>query len=320
LYILIAEPQAWDKLFPVESTLLVALDGSRNAEKVLPYVEPVLRKHRMKALLLQVLPSGGEGPEAAGQAYLREISARLAKHRVQSEGEIVRGDPAVAIVRVAEKIQAGLVAFTSHGQGGLSQWVFGSVAQKILRGCSRPLLVVRALETPYPKVKKIVVPLDGAVGSEAILPHAAALARAYASPVELLHVASESGVEADDSKLRSWVAKEKKRMDARFAEIEKSTRGVKFTRVCVEGDPATVIVDRDGEPRPHRDQPLDLRERLREGPAGGEVPRVDRPPHQLKTAPAERFRPSRPARSLRRPGPSRGSRRAPASAASSSSR
>jgi hypothetical protein len=34
----------------------------------------------MKALLLQVLPPGEHGPEAAGQAYLREISARLAKH------------------------------------------------------------------------------------------------------------------------------------------------------------------------------------------------------------------------------------------------
>ena len=139
---------------PVESTLLVALDGSRNAETVLPYVEPVLRRHKMKALLLQVLPPGAHAPEAAAQAYLREISARLAKHKVKSEAEVVHGDPAVAIVRVAEKIKAGLVAFTSHGQGGLSQWVFGSVAQKILRGCSRPLLVVRALEESILTLKR----------------------------------------------------------------------------------------------------------------------------------------------------------------------
>lgn len=234
---------------PVESTLLVALDGSRNAEKVLPYVEPVLRRSKMKALLLQVLPDGGEGPEAAAHAYLREISARLAKHKVKSEGEIVRGDPAVAIVRVAEKIKAGLVAFTSHGQGGLSQWVFGSVAQKILRGCSRPLLVVRSLETPHPKVKRIIVPLDGSIGSESILPHAAGLAEAYGATVELLHVAAESGVEADDSKLRNWIDREKKRMDVRFAEIEKANRNVKFRRMCMGGDPATVIVERvEAEP------------------------------------------------------------------------
>jgi nucleotide-binding universal stress UspA family protein len=249
LYFLDPGPQAPDKLFRVDSTVLVALDGSKNAEKVLPVVEPLLKKGKRRALLLQVLPPGLEGPDAAAQAYLREISARFARHKITSEAELVYGDPAVAIVRVAEKVKAGLVAFTSHGQGGLSQWVFGSVAQKILRGCSRPLLVVRALEAPAAKVKRILVPLDGALGSEAILPHALELARAFPAPVELLHVSSESGVEADDSKLRSWIGREKKRMDARFDEIQKRSPGVKFTRVCQEGDPATRIVERiDAEP------------------------------------------------------------------------
>ena len=229
--------------------MLVALDGSSNAEKVLPYVEPILRKGKGRALLLQVLPAGAEGPVAACQAYLREVAARLAKHKIKSEAEIAYGDPAVSIVRVAEKIKAGLVAFTSHGQGGLSQWVFGSVAQKILRGCSRPLFVVRALETPAAKVKRIIVPIDESIGSEAALPYATDLARAYAASVELLHVSPEQGIEADDSKLRAWHAKEKKRMDARFDEIETSVRDVKFVRVCREGDPASKIMDRvEAEP------------------------------------------------------------------------
>jgi len=233
----------------MESTLLVALDGSKNAERVLPYVEPLLRTGRRRALLVQVLPAGAEGPEAAGQAYLREISARLAKQKIDSEGVIVRGDPAVAIIRAAEEQKAGLVAFTSHGQGGLSQWVFGSVAQKILRGCARPLLMVRALETPMAKVGRVLVPLDGAIGSEAIVPHATFLARAYGAPVELIHVAAESGVEADDSKLRAWHAKEQRRMEARFDEIEKSQKDVAFRRLCQEGDPATKILERiDQEP------------------------------------------------------------------------
>src|SRR5262245_26692230 len=127
-------------------TILVALDGSKNAEQVLPVVEPLMRSGKGTLLLVQVLPPGTEGPDAAAQAYLKEISARLARKKIRSEGEIVRGDAAVAIVRCAEERKADLVAFTSHGQGGLSQWVFGSVAQKILRGCARPLLVVRALE------------------------------------------------------------------------------------------------------------------------------------------------------------------------------
>ncbi len=226
------------------ATVLVALDGSKNAEKVLPVVEPLLKSGKGVARLIQVLPAGGEGPEAAAQAYLKDISSRLSKKKIRSEGEIVRGDPAVAVVRAADEWKADLVAFTSHGQGGLSQWVFGSVAQKILRGCSRPLLVVRALEEPAGKLKRIVVPLDGALGSEATLPHAAQLAQATGAPIELLHVTPESGVEADDSKLRSWHQRERRRIESEFDAIEKGEPQLKFTRVFEEGDPATRILER----------------------------------------------------------------------------
>jgi nucleotide-binding universal stress UspA family protein len=226
------------------ATLLVALDGSKNAEKVLPVVEPLLKSGKGKALLVQVLPPGGEGPEAAAQAYLKEISSRLAKKKIRSEGEIVRGDAAVAIIRCAEERNADLVAFTSHGQGGLAQWVFGSVAQKILRGCARPLLVVRALEAPLVKVKRVVVPLDGALGSEAMLPHAAQLARSFGAPIELLHVTPESGVEADDSKLRNWHQRERRRIEGEFDAIQKAEPGLTFSRAFEEGDPATRILER----------------------------------------------------------------------------
>ena len=226
------------------TTVLVALDGSENAEKVLPCVEPLLKTSKGKALLLQVLPAGKEGPEAAAQAYLREIAARLGKKKIRAVGKIARGDPAVAIVRGAEELEADLVAFTSHGQGGLAQWVFGSVAQKILRGCSRPLLVVRALEASPARVKRIVVPLDGSIGSEATLPHAIHLARAHGASIELLHVSGESGVEAGDSKLRNWLLREKRRLETRFAEIEQEEPGLKFVRVIEEGDPAARILER----------------------------------------------------------------------------
>ena len=226
------------------STLLIALDGSKNAEKVLPVVEPLLKTGKGSASLLQVLPPGAEGPEAAAQAYLKDICARFGRKKIRCAGEVVRGDAAVAIVRAAEDRKADLVAFTSHGQGGLAQWVFGSVAQKILRGCLRPLLVVRSLENPLPKIKRIVVPLDGALGSEASLPHAVHLSRSYGAPIELLHVSAESGVEAGDSKLRNWHVKERKRMEAEFDQIEKSEPKIKFTRVFVEGDPATRILER----------------------------------------------------------------------------
>ena len=225
-------------------TVLVALDGSKNAEKVLPYVEAVLRGSGGRAVLLQVLPAGERRPEAAAEAYLKSVQSRLSRKKIKGESEIIHGDPAVAIIRAAEKRQADLVAFTSHGEGGLAQWVFGSVAQKILRGCARPLFVARPLEGPSPRVKRLVVPLDGSVGSEATLPHATLLAKATGAVVELLHVAQPAGVEAGDSKLRGWIEREKKRMQTRFCEIERSEPKLSFEQSIEEGDPAARIKER----------------------------------------------------------------------------
>lgn len=219
------------------STVMVALDGSKNAEKVLPVIEPLLRGARGSARLLQVLRA--EGPEAPAEAYLNEICSRLSRRKIRCESEVVRGDAAVAIVRAAEERMADLVAFTSHGQGGLAQWRFGSVAQKILRGCQRPLLVVRALEETDPRIKRIVVPLDGALGSEATLPHAFHLARATGASIELLHVSSGP----DDPDRRTWHQKERRRIEAEFDVIERSERSLKITRAFGEGDPATRILE-----------------------------------------------------------------------------
>jgi nucleotide-binding universal stress UspA family protein len=224
--------------------VLVALDGSKNAEKVLPYLVPVLKSTGGRAVLVQVVPAVDPAPEAAAKAYLGAVVGRLTGLGVKAEGEIARGDAAAAILGAAEQRGADLLAFTTHGRGGVAQWLFGSVAQKILRGCSRTLLVVRSHEKPRPGVKRVVVPLDGSEESEGALPWAFALARAYGAGVELLYVADEAGVEAGSSKLRGWVEREKRRMEGRFREIERGEPGLKFERSTLEGDAAARIVER----------------------------------------------------------------------------
>jgi nucleotide-binding universal stress UspA family protein len=224
-------------------TVLIALDGSKNAEKVLPVVEPVLRAAKSRAVLVQVLPPGEGAPEAAAQAYLRSVSARLGRRKIRAEAEVVRGDPAVAVIRSSEKRHADLVAFTSHGHGGLGQWVFGSVAQKIVRGCTRPLLVVRSLEETARKVRRVVVPLDGSLGSEASLPHALEFARATGAVIELLHVSHPEGIEAGDSKLRGWMLRERRRLETRFCEIGRAEPSLEFHDSIVQGDPAARILE-----------------------------------------------------------------------------
>jgi nucleotide-binding universal stress UspA family protein len=54
------------------------------------------------------------------------------------------GQAAEEIIKAADEIQANIIAMSSHGRSGLSRWAFGSVTDRVLRGGSQPVLVVKA--------------------------------------------------------------------------------------------------------------------------------------------------------------------------------
>ena len=58
--------------------------------------------------------------------------------------EGARGRTAEEIINLADATKADLVAMSTHGRSGLSQWAFGSVTAKVLRGGHTPVLMVRA--------------------------------------------------------------------------------------------------------------------------------------------------------------------------------
>jgi nucleotide-binding universal stress UspA family protein len=53
-------------------------------------------------------------------------------------------DAAHQIIEVGKEIGADLVIMSTHGRSGLGRWVFGSVAEKVLRHGETPLLLVHA--------------------------------------------------------------------------------------------------------------------------------------------------------------------------------
>jgi nucleotide-binding universal stress UspA family protein len=48
----------------------------------------------------------------------------------------------------AEEAEAGLIVMSSHGRTGLGRWVFGSVADRVLRASEIPVWIVRADRPP----------------------------------------------------------------------------------------------------------------------------------------------------------------------------
>ena len=135
---------------------LVPLDGSPVGEQIL---EPMLRlapSLGWTVRLLHVVPTrilfgarsypllAGDIVERhrRGVEYLRGVAARFGERDVPVETEVLEGDdPSRAIVDAAREWEADLVAMASHGRGGLTRAILGSVTDGVLSRSSLPLLV-----------------------------------------------------------------------------------------------------------------------------------------------------------------------------------
>jgi nucleotide-binding universal stress UspA family protein len=137
--------------------ILVPLDGSELAECVLPHVQAAASgSDRGKVVLLRIvepLPAGTppavdfEVVQKAGvreaEKYLARIQAKLSKEGFNVEVEVLTGRPAETITDFVQREKVDLVALATHGRSGISRWVFGSVADKLVRSLSVPVLLIR---------------------------------------------------------------------------------------------------------------------------------------------------------------------------------
>ncbi|MDO8568764.1 MAG: universal stress protein [Dehalococcoidales bacterium] len=144
--------------------ILVPLDGSELAECVLPHVETIAKGCGVATVtFLRVvepfyMPAGGEGYtvsekqiaqiEAEGKKeakeYLGQLLRRLEYSTAKVKTEVIKGHAAESIADYATKNQFDLVVIATHGRSGVSRWVWGSVADRILRSVCIPVLMVRA--------------------------------------------------------------------------------------------------------------------------------------------------------------------------------
>jgi nucleotide-binding universal stress UspA family protein len=70
----------------------------------------------------------------------------LAKLNASINIRVATDNAADEILKIAEEINADLIAMSTHGQSGIKRWAQGSVAELVLRSGNRPILVVRALK------------------------------------------------------------------------------------------------------------------------------------------------------------------------------
>ena len=140
--------------------ILVPLDGSKRAERILPHVEKIALDNEASTLFLKVVrpPIAAGYDDLQGAKFEKQLEARLVEYTTYVKGIqgeftakgikanhlVVAGSVISVILAVAHREDVDLVAMCSHGRGGLSRLFYGSVASGILNRIDRALLIIRA--------------------------------------------------------------------------------------------------------------------------------------------------------------------------------
>jgi nucleotide-binding universal stress UspA family protein len=248
--------------------ILVPLDGSNVAEEVLPYARYLAGKLKIPVELLGAVDLAGitssiktekalnlEGffsdSVRHSEAYLENISKTF--RGITVGRTVAKGKPEELVIESAAGDSETLIAMATHGRSGVDRWLLGSVAEKVLRGTSNPLLLVRATEHGKTDVenmfKRVIVPLDGSPLAEKVLPHVTALAREMASKAVLVRAYDLSEVMSTfESYIPDWNALEQEAMrgaksylDGKVQELKSQGLSEVSSRV-LEKEPAREII------------------------------------------------------------------------------
>jgi nucleotide-binding universal stress UspA family protein len=142
--------------------IVVPLDGSGLAEKILPHAEALARSMDIKIVLLRAyelpaasyyesdmyMPDWGDLARIVrenAQEYLDELQQRLEAEGLRRVSTLlIQGDAARSIIDIAKETPENLVALCTHGRSGVGRLVLGSVADRVVRHSGGPVLVIRA--------------------------------------------------------------------------------------------------------------------------------------------------------------------------------
>jgi nucleotide-binding universal stress UspA family protein len=248
---------------------LVPLDGSHLAEAVLDGTLELARRCGARLTLLHILEQSAPAkihgdrhlrhiPEA--EAYLAGLAARLDFPHARLTFEVhphPEADVALSIFRHAAELNADLVVLSTHGLIGLREWLFGSVAQKVLRREAPPVFMLQPTArgtAPEFRPARALVYLDGTTAGEAGLTAVEPLARQCGIELHLVmciptRSALTGGRAATGTLLPTTMAAildlaERDATDQLRAQLERlQASGVTATAQVVRGDPLSQLVE-----------------------------------------------------------------------------
>jgi Universal stress protein family len=148
----------------------------------------------------------------------RQVVAGRPEAGLTLKYEVVEAHPVKAILEGAEKASSGLIVMGTHGRGGLTSLLLGSVVENVVRNAKIPVFTVRQKEHEFidtnlassaPRLKRILCPVNMTEGARGAMTAAVSLAQRFQSHLTVLY-ALETEEPGDLSKageeLQAWIS------------------------------------------------------------------------------------------------------------------
>lgn len=141
--------------------ILIPLDGSDLAKKALDQAEKLAPLFGSEIILFQVVPFMpiygspelvtplivDEKQKEAAERYLQALVEQLKQKGLKASATVKTGQQvAVEIIDFAKESGADLIVMCTHGRSGITRWVLGSIALKVLTRAETPILLIRSKE------------------------------------------------------------------------------------------------------------------------------------------------------------------------------
>ena len=181
--------------FPLER-IVVLLDGSEYAAQALPWVEMYCVKTGAHVTLLSSIKTQADPKSLTAAfiertAYLEGVQQGLMASGIDVEVAVHEGSIADAAQRITHQQDVDVVVTATRGRSGKPHWSSGGVSHKLMQRINQPVFLVQTVDgvpRPQPKIERILIPLDGSIFSERVLPYARALALTFDAELILLAV------------------------------------------------------------------------------------------------------------------------------------
>ena len=228
-----------------DERIVVPLDGSKLAEIALPYAEELGVRTSRDIVLLSVI----ENADQTCRAYLQSIAdttkINANKYSVVPRSNKIEvyittrdGSPAEAIVDFASKWDHKLIVMATHGRSGIGRWAIGSIADKVVRAATNSsVMLIRGKKARSDVRQKrllrtALVPLDGSIPSQAIVPYIIQLATKLELELTIFQVVQQNNHNEVDAE--SY-------LQTQCAELEQ--QGISANYIVRIGSPADEIID-----------------------------------------------------------------------------